>query len=60
MGDARAFCVIHELFRLLDEAIRDAGGAVIKTVGEGLLAAFPDPASAVRLGLDARRPSRQQ
>ena len=25
---------------------------MVKTVGEGLLAAFPDPASAVRLGLE--------
>ncbi len=41
----------HELFRLLDEAVRDAGGAVVKTVGEGLLAAFENPASAVGLGL---------
>ena len=52
LGDARAFNVIHELFRLLDEAIREAGGAVVKTVGEGLLAAFQDPAPAVRLGLE--------
>ena len=51
LGDSRAFNVIHELFRLLDEAVRDAGGAVVKTVGEGLLAAFEDPASAVGLGL---------
>jgi class 3 adenylate cyclase len=52
LGDARAFGVIHELFRVLDEAIREAGGAVVKTVGEGLLAAFPDPAPAVRLALE--------
>ena len=43
LGDARAFNVIHELFRLLDEAVRDAGGAVVKTVGEGVLAAFERP-----------------
>jgi class 3 adenylate cyclase len=52
LGDARAFGVIHELFRLLDAAIREAGGAVVKTVGEGLLAAFPDPAPAVFLALE--------
>ena len=27
LGDARAFNVVHELFRLLDEAVREAGGA---------------------------------
>jgi len=52
LGDSRAFNVIHELFRLLDEAVRDAGGAVVKTVGEGLLAAFENPAAAVGLGLE--------
>jgi eukaryotic-like serine/threonine-protein kinase len=51
LGDSRAFNVIHELFRLLDEAVREAGGAVVKTLGEGLLAAFENPASAVGLGL---------
>ena len=51
---------MHELFRVLDEAIRDAGGAVVKTVGEGLLAAFPDPASAVRLGLELQDASRTE
>jgi eukaryotic-like serine/threonine-protein kinase len=51
LGDSRVFNVIHELFQLLDEAVRSAGGAVVKTVGEGLLAVFDDPASPVRLGL---------
>jgi serine/threonine protein kinase/class 3 adenylate cyclase len=50
-GDTRAFNVTHELFHRLQTAVREAGGAVVKTIGEGLLAAFPDPASAVRVGL---------
>jgi class 3 adenylate cyclase len=54
LGDARAFNVMHELFRLLDDAVRNAGGAVVKTVGEGVLAAFSDPVSAVRIGLDLK------
>ncbi len=51
LGDCRAFNVLHELFQLLDEAVRNSGGAVVKTVGEGILAAFDGPASAVKLGL---------
>src|SRR5262249_22969898 len=43
LGDARAFALIHEHFRLLDERIRQEGGALVKTVGEGLLASFSDP-----------------
>ena len=51
LGDAGAFAVMHEHFLLLEERIRREGGALIKTVGEGGLAAFADSASAVRVGL---------
>jgi class 3 adenylate cyclase len=52
LDDSRVFNVIHELFCLLDDAVREAGGAVVKTVGDGLLASFDDPPSAVRLALE--------
>jgi class 3 adenylate cyclase len=52
LGDARAFSVIHEHFQRLDEAIRQGGGAVVKTQGEGLLASFSDVAAAVRTALE--------
>jgi serine/threonine protein kinase/class 3 adenylate cyclase len=52
LGDGQAFAVIHEHFRLLRERIRREGGAVVKTVGEGLLAAFDDSLAAVRAALD--------
>jgi eukaryotic-like serine/threonine-protein kinase len=56
LGDARAFAVIHEHLRRLDERIRREGGAVIKTLGEGVLAAFDQSAAAVRVGLDLHAP----
>src|SRR5262249_13799735 len=52
LGDGPAFAVVHEHFRLLRERIEREGGAVVKTVGEGLLAAFDDSPAAVRAGLD--------
>ncbi len=55
LGDARAFGVIHEHLRLLDDAIRREGGALIKTLGDGVLAAFDDPTAAVRVGLELPR-----
>jgi class 3 adenylate cyclase len=56
LGDARAFGVIHEHFRLLGDAIRQGGGAVVKTQGEGLVASFSDVTAAVRtaMGLPGR------
>jgi serine/threonine protein kinase/class 3 adenylate cyclase len=55
LGDARAFAIIHEHLRLLDEAIRLEGGALVKTVGEGVFAAFTDSAAAVRVALSLQQ-----
>src|SRR5262249_2857786 len=52
VGDGPAFSRIHECFRLLGERVRQEGGAVVKTVGEGLVAVFNEPAAAVRAALD--------
>jgi serine/threonine protein kinase/class 3 adenylate cyclase len=52
LGDARAFALVHEHFRLLGQHIRAGGGAVVKTVGEGLLATFSEAAPAVRVALE--------
>ena len=52
MGDTRAFALIHEHFRLLDDRVKQEGGALVKTVGEGIVAAFTKAADAVRVGLD--------
>jgi class 3 adenylate cyclase len=54
LGDARAFGLLHEHFRRLRDRVRAEGGALVKTVGEGAVAAFPDPAAAVRTALDLR------
>ena len=52
LGDARAFGVIHEHFRRLGDAIRQGGGAVVKTQGDGVLASFGDVTAAVRTALE--------
>lgn len=51
-GDARAFAAVHEQFRKAEELIRREGGALVKTVGEGVFAAFSESAGAVRASLD--------
>jgi class 3 adenylate cyclase len=50
-GDAGAFGLLHEHFRRLRDRVRGEGGALVKTVGEGAVAAFTDPAAAVRAAL---------
>ncbi len=48
LGDAKAFAIVLEQFRLIDARVRLEGGALIKTVHEGTVSAFADPAAAVR------------
>src|SRR5206468_291467 len=52
LGDAKAFSIILEQFRLIDARVRLEGGALVKTVNEGTVSAFADPAAAVRAALE--------
>jgi class 3 adenylate cyclase len=54
LGDARAFAILHEYFRRVADRVKQDGGAVIKTVGEAVVAAFTEPLPAVRTALDLR------
>ena len=58
LGDARAFSVVHEHLQRLGDAIRQGGGAVVKTMGEGVLASFSDVTAAVRTALASAAPAR--
>ncbi len=51
LGDALAFSALHEQFRRIDVVVRSHRGAVVKTIGEGVLAVFSDPESAVRAAI---------
>jgi class 3 adenylate cyclase len=52
LGDARAFAALHEHYRTLEQKIRQGGGALVKIVGEGILASFSESEAAVTTGLD--------
>ena len=51
VGDARAFAFVEDHFRIMTEAIENAGGALVKTMGDAVMAAFPSAAEATRAGL---------
>lgn len=51
LGDARAFMVIRQQFEVLEQVVRNEGGALVKTLGEGVLAAFSESASGARAAL---------
>jgi class 3 adenylate cyclase len=55
IGDARAFALVGEHFNVLLQPIEAAGGAVVKTIGDAIMAAFPDGRSALSAGLNMQR-----
>jgi class 3 adenylate cyclase len=51
IGDLNAFALVRQHFDCLRRATIRHGGAVIKTIGDAVMAAFLDPAAAVGAGL---------
>jgi class 3 adenylate cyclase len=55
IGDAPAFGRVMDHFAVLREAIAKEDGALVKTIGDAVMAVFRRPASALRAILDAQR-----
>ena len=51
LGDSTAFRVVDDHFDVLRIAIEEAGGTLVKTMGDAVLAAFPDAHSGCRAAL---------
>ncbi|MFI5000829.1 MAG: adenylate/guanylate cyclase domain-containing protein [Reyranellales bacterium] len=51
VGDAAAFNIVREHFAFLASIVRDHNGAVVKTIGDAVMASFGDPADAVKAAL---------
>ncbi|MEZ4668444.1 MAG: adenylate/guanylate cyclase domain-containing protein [Anaerolineae bacterium] len=54
IGDAPAFGLVMNHFDVLREAVYEEGGAIIKTIGDAVMAVFPRPAPALRAMLKAQ------
>jgi class 3 adenylate cyclase len=55
IGDATAFGRVLSHFDILKKAIADEDGALVKTIGDAVMAVFRDPAAALRAMLTAQR-----
>jgi class 3 adenylate cyclase len=51
VGDAAAFNTVRDHFAFLASIVRDHDGAVVKTIGDAVMASFGDPADAVKAAL---------
>lgn len=60
VGDARAYAIVQEHFRLMETAVARQDGAVVKTMGDAVMATFATPQQAVRAALEAVREAEAQ
>jgi class 3 adenylate cyclase len=54
VGDARAYGLVRDHYAVLTRAVREHDGAVVKTIGDAVMAAFTDPADALDAALAIR------
>jgi class 3 adenylate cyclase len=47
IGDARAFAIVEHHFKVCDRVVREHDGAIVKTMGDAVMAAFASPVRAV-------------
>jgi class 3 adenylate cyclase len=52
LGDANAYRLVRDHFTFLSERVQAHNGFIVKTVGDAVMAAFHDPADAVRAVLN--------
>jgi adenylate cyclase len=59
VGQARAFRIVQDQFAILGEAIVDHNGAIVKTIGDAVMATFPTGGDALAAGLAIQREIRR-
>lgn len=52
LGDSSAFQVVKEHFDVIFSTVKEGRGAVIKTIGDSVMAAFNDPVDALKAAID--------
>ena len=55
LGDARAFGLVREHFRILFDTIKEFGGVPVKTIGDAVMGAFVSQTDAVNATLEAQK-----
>jgi class 3 adenylate cyclase len=54
-GDAKAYALVQEHFRLMSESIRRFEGGIVKTIGDAVMASFPVNRNAVEAAIDIQQ-----
>ena len=59
VGQARAFRIVQDRFAILGAAIAEHNGAIVKTIGDAVMATFPTGGDALAAGLAIQREIRR-
>ena len=51
VGDSMAYNIVRDHFAFLASIVRDHDGAIVKTIGDAVMASFGDPADAVKAAI---------
>jgi class 3 adenylate cyclase len=54
-GDASSYALVREQFAFLQSLVREYDGAIVKTIGDAIMAAFSDPARGVGAALAVQK-----
>ena len=60
VGDAKAYTLVREHFRILTDAVRERRGAVVKTLGDAIMAVFLSPEDSLTCAFDIQARFREQ
>lgn len=52
IGDAKAYFLVHQHFDTLSRVIRERNGAIVKTIGDAVMAVFDNPVEATSAALE--------
>ncbi len=55
IGDASAYHLVRDHFAFMAKVIRDHEGAIVKTIGDAVMAAFVSPTQSVKAAIDIQR-----
>ncbi|HVO40365.1 MAG TPA: DUF5939 domain-containing protein [Spirochaetia bacterium] len=52
LGDAQAFALVKQHFYIMERLVREHNGAIVKTIGDAVMAVFTDPRDALRTAVE--------
>lgn len=55
VGDSRAFALVRDHFEIMIELVHQHRGAIVKTIGDAIMATFLSPAAALSFALDVHQ-----